>query len=82
MPDELKAPSRETALEQGPVLNLLYVQQDPGRDTEKLLVLSEPDFCPWRELYRPVLPKFRLHHGGKQGPLLKSLQTGKNLKCR
>lgn len=44
--DELKAPSREKALEQGPVLSLLYGQQRPGRDTEKLLVPLEPDFCP------------------------------------
>ena len=57
------------------MLSLVYIQKDPGRDTEKLVVLLEPDFCPWREPYCPVLPKLRLHHSGKQRPLLKSLQT-------
>jgi len=39
-------------------------------------MLLELDFCPWREPYCPVLPKLRLHGGGKKRPLLKSLQTG------
>lgn len=57
------------------MLSLVYVEKDPGRNTDKLLVLLEPDFCPYREYNCPVLPKLRLHHGGKQRLLLKSLQT-------